>query len=123
MRTIGKPHGAGGPADFLHRDDVRQVPELRAAVSSIDGDAEQPEFAELGPQVSREFVVAVDIRGQRRHSIPGKTAYRFAQQIEIVAVTKIKFEHAESHRHKRFPILTSADARLNTNRAVRRAAL
>ena len=93
MGAVGQAHRTGGPADFFHRDDVRQVAELGTAELALDRDAEQPEFAELRPEVTRKLVVLVDGRRAGRDAIGCEAAHGLAQQVQVLAMTKIKFEH------------------------------
>jgi hypothetical protein len=47
--AIGKPDGAGSARDLFHRHNVREIAHMGTAVFLLDGDAEQPEAAELAP--------------------------------------------------------------------------
>ncbi len=93
MRAVGQPDRTRGAADLLHRDDVREVAHPGAAMALVDGDTQQAELAERRPQVAWKLVVAVDLGGPRRDPVAGKTAHRFTQQIDVLALAKIEFEH------------------------------
>src|SRR6185312_1772147 len=59
MRAVRQAHGRRRARDLLHRDDVRKVAEAAAAVSFLDGNAEEPEAAHLAPEVGGKGIVAV----------------------------------------------------------------
>ena len=59
----------------------------------LDGDAEQAEVAELRPQLAREAVLAVDVRGQRRDAFRGELRHGGAQRIEVFTETEIEILH------------------------------
>ena len=63
-----------------------------AAVFARDGDAEQAHLAQLRPQVLREGVVVVDLRGARRDLGFGEPAHGVAQCIDFFA------ERESAHR-------------------------
>src|SRR3546814_9758203 len=66
VRAIAQADRRRGPADLLHRHAMLEVAHAGAAVFLADCDAEHAEAAELAPEVVREGVVAVDVRGPRR---------------------------------------------------------
>ncbi len=61
VRAVGQAHRGGGAADLLHRDDVLEIAEARAAPFFFDGDAEEAQLAHPRPEVARELVRAVDL--------------------------------------------------------------
>jgi hypothetical protein len=69
---------------------VREVAEVRAAVFLGDGHAVQTERAELAPQVGREEVVAVDVRGARRDLVRGEVLHRVAQHLDRLAQVEVE---------------------------------
>ncbi len=85
MRAVRKADRARAARDFLHRDDVREIAELRAAVLARHRDAEQAHLAELLPQVGRERVLAIDQIGARRDFLVGERAHAFAQEVDVFA--------------------------------------
>ena len=70
MGAVGQADRAGGPADLLHRDAMRQVAQVRASVLFLDRDPQQSQIAHLRPPVLGKLVVAVDLRGARRYLKP-----------------------------------------------------
>src|SRR6056297_2896507 len=60
MRAIREPDTGGCPRDLLHRHDMVEIAEPRAAVLFGDGDAVQAELAHLRPEIAGKLVVAVD---------------------------------------------------------------
>ena len=58
--AVGEPDRGRGPADFLHRDDVREVAHRGTAEGLLDSDPVQPERPQLFPQIARKLVRLVD---------------------------------------------------------------
>ena len=87
-------------ADLLDGHDMLQIAKPGAAILLFDGDAVQAELAHLGPQVTGEFVAAVDLVGDRRDPVGGEAAYRVAQHVRGVAEIVIEREvgHPTSHQ-------------------------
>jgi hypothetical protein len=85
VRAVREAHACRGATDLLHRDDVRQVTEPRAAEFGFHRDAEQPHLAQFRPQVARKGVVAIDRSRPRCDFALGKVAHRFAEQIDLFA--------------------------------------
>ncbi len=81
VRAVGQPHRCRRAADFLHRDDVREVTHVAAAVLLGHGDAEQAHVAELRPQLVGKLVGAVDVGRARRDLGLGEFGDRVAQQV------------------------------------------
>src|SRR5207244_10538340 len=90
MRPVGAPARARRPRDFLHRDAVFEIAKPRPAPFLLDRDPVYAELAELGPQVARKGVAAVDLLGPRRDPVGGKAAHAVAQQIGRLAEREIK---------------------------------
>ncbi len=63
MGAVGQADRGRGARDFLHRDAVLEIAEARPAIVLLHRDAEQAEPAHLLPEVHRELVGAVDLRG------------------------------------------------------------
>ena len=49
-----------------------EIAEAEPALFLLDGDAVQPELAHLRPQLAREPVLLVDLRGDRRDLVGGE---------------------------------------------------
>ena len=67
-----------------------EIAHPRAAILLLDGDAEEPERAELRPQLARKLVGAVDLVGDRGDLVSGKVAHRLAQHFDVAAETEIE---------------------------------
>ena len=87
---VGQADGGRGPADLLHGHDMGGVAQSRPAVFLLDGDPEQPEGAELRPEVAREGIVAVDRVGTRGDLVGGEGLDRGAQHVDGVAEAEIE---------------------------------
>src|SRR5690606_16117804 len=66
MRAVGKADRAGSARNLLHGHAMFEIAEAGPAPFLFNRDAEQPELAELRPQIAREFVFPVDLVGARR---------------------------------------------------------
>src|SRR5262249_31448968 len=103
MRAIGQPDRGGGARDFLHRDAVLEIAEPRPAPFLLDRDAVHAQLAELGAEVGREGVAAVDLVGARGDALGGETAHAVAQHVGGLAQTEIKAArvvHAHGRRSR-----------------------
>src|SRR6185312_7545069 len=80
-------------ADLFHRNDVSEIAKAGAALLFLDGDAEQPEIAELRPQFAREAVVAVDVRGQRCDTLRGELRHGVAQGVDVFSEAEVEVLH------------------------------
>ena len=92
MRAIGQPHRRRRPGNFFHREAMLEIAEARAAKLFLDGNAVQPQRAELGPKVARKLVAPVDFGSARRDFMGREIAYGLANGIRGFA--KIKIEYA-----------------------------
>ncbi len=90
VRPVGQSHGSRGPADLLHRHDVGEIAHAGAAVVFLDRDAEQPELAQLAPQVHGEGVVVVDCAGARGDLDGSEVAHGFAQHVDGFAQPEVE---------------------------------
>ena len=90
MRAVGQADGGRAARNLLHRDAMGEIAEPGAAQFLLDGDAEQPERAELRPQFARKFVRAVDLLGKRRDLVGGEIPHRLAQHFDIAAEAEIE---------------------------------
>ena len=91
MRAVGQADRGRGPRHFLDRDAVLEIAEAGAAIFLLDGDAVQAERADLGPEVARELIAAVDFGGARRDLVLRKRMHRLADRIRGFA--EIEVEH------------------------------
>ena len=85
MRAVRQADRRRRARDLLHRDDVREVAEVAAAVLLLHGHAVQAERAELLPQVGGKDVVAVDLGGARRDLGGGELLHGVAQHVDRLA--------------------------------------
>ena len=90
MRAVGKPDGAGGARNLLHRDAMFQIAEPGAAILLRDGDAVQAERTHLRPELAREPVLAVDPLGKRRDPVGGEARHALAQHVGGLAEAEIE---------------------------------
>ena len=81
MRAVGQSHRGRRAADFLHRDDVREVTHVAAAIGFRHGNAEQSHVAQLGPEFVGKFVAAIDFGSERRDLGLREFAHGVAQQV------------------------------------------
>jgi hypothetical protein len=90
VRAVAQADRGAGAADLLHRDHVRQVAHVGAAVLLGHGDAQHAQLAHLAPQVHRELVAAVDLGRARRDLGLGKVAHRVAQRVDVFAELEVQ---------------------------------
>ena len=100
MRPVGQADRGRSAADFFHRDHVRQITHIGAAIFLGDGNAEHPELAHLAPQVHRELVGRVDLGRARRDLLLRKMLHCIAQCVDLFA--KLKIQAGQIHRSLRF---------------------
>src|SRR5262249_45887438 len=85
MRAVRQANRRRSAGNFLHRYAMGEVAEPGAAPFFLDRDAEQPERAELWPQLARESVGAIDLLGARRDLVLGEVAHRVAEHVDTAA--------------------------------------
>src|SRR5437764_928668 len=90
MRAVGEPDRSGGAGDLLHRDAMLEIAEPGSAPLLLDRDAMHAELAELGPQIAREGVAAVDLVGARRDLVGGEAAHAVAQHVGGLAQAEVE---------------------------------
>ncbi len=90
MRAVRQSDRGGRAADFLHRDHVREITHVGAAVFLLDGNAQHAELAEARPQFIRKFIGAVDGGGARRDFPGGEGGDRFAQDGDGFAESEVE---------------------------------
>ena len=86
--AVAQAHRARGARDLLHRHQMGQVTHAAAAEFGVHGDAQQAQFAQLGPQVLRERIVVVDLRRTRRDLGLREPLHGLAQRIQFFAQRK-----------------------------------
>ena len=101
MRAIGQADRGRGPRHLLHRDAVLEIAEAGAAIFLLDGDAVQAERADLGPEVARKLIAAVDFGGARRDFVLRERMHRLADRIRGLA--EIEVEKQRPVRGHHFP--------------------
>ena len=72
-----------------------EVAETETAILLFDRNPVQAELAHLRPEVLREFVLLVDLRGDRRDLVAGEALRRFADRVRHFA--QVEFEPAFGH--------------------------
>ena len=55
----------------------------------------KPAAAELGPQVAREFIAAVDFLGPRRNALAGETPHLGADLVELGPQPEVEIASVE----------------------------
>ncbi len=83
-----------------------EIAEAEAAVFLGHGHAEQAHLAELGPELAREAVAAVDFVGERRDAAQGEFADRLAQLVDARTQLEVEIDrkHAASGRGSRLAV-------------------
>ena len=66
-----------------------------AAPALGNGDAQQAGVAQLGPQVAREFVAAVDVGGARRDALAREAPDLRAHLVELLAEPEVEIAAIE----------------------------
>src|SRR5262245_40657419 len=100
MRAVGQPDRSGSARDLLHGDAVLEIAEPRPAPFFLHRDAVHAELTELGPQITREGIAAVDLVGARRDAVVGEVAHAGAQHVGGLAQTEIEAANVV-HPHRR----------------------
>ena len=91
MRAVGQADRGRGARHLLHRDAVLEIAQARAAIFLLDRDAVQAERADLGPEIARKLIAAVDFGGARRDLVLRKRMHRLADRVRGLA--EIEIEH------------------------------
>ena len=91
MRAVRQADRGRGARHFLHRDAVLEIAQARPAILLLDGDAVQAERADLGPEIARELIAAVDLGGTRRDLVLRERMHRLADRIRGLA--EVEVEH------------------------------
>ena len=95
--AVGKAHRSRSAGDFLHRHDMLEIAETRAAPFLFDRDAKQAELAHLRQQVARKPVRPVDLGGAGRNLVAGKVFHGFADHVR--GFTEIEVQRGISVRN------------------------
>ena len=90
MGAVGQAHGCRGARHFLHRHDVREVPQARSSMAFRHGHPEQAQLAELLPHVGRELVLRVDFGRSRRQLRIAHALHGIAQGVEFLGEVGIE---------------------------------
>ena len=90
MGAVGQADRAGRARNLLHGDAMLEIAEAGAAPLLLDRDAVNAERAELGPQIARKPVAAVDLVGERRDLVGRKPAHTLAQHVGRLAKAEVQ---------------------------------
>ena len=90
MRAVGQADRGRGPRHLFHRDAVLEIAQAGAAIFFFHGDAVQAERADLGPEVARKLIAAVDFGGARRDFVLRKRMHRLADRIRGLAEIEVE---------------------------------
>ena len=74
VRAVAEADRGRGARHFLLRHDMLEIAEAEPAILLLDRDPVQPELAHLRPQMPREFVLLVDLGGDRRDLVGARSA-------------------------------------------------
>ena len=99
MRAIGQADRGRGPRHLLHRNAVLEIAEAGAAILLLDGDAVQAERADLGPEVARKLIAAVDFGGARRDFVLRERMHRLADRIRGLAEIEVEKQRPVRGHH------------------------
>ena len=102
MRAIGESHGRRSARNLLHRDHMRQVPEVRPPEVLFHRDAEQPKVPQLAPELGRKCIVPVNLCCEGRDFFLCKSLYAVAEKIHRLSQRKVKLRHTCSRHAARF---------------------
>ena len=91
--TVRQTHRCAGTRDFFHRDHVRQITHVGAAVFLAHGDAQHAQVTHLAPQVHRELVAVVDLGRAGGDFGLRKVIHRFAQGVDVFTELEIQTGH------------------------------
>src|SRR6185369_1912278 len=98
-RAVGKPYRGRRPRHLFHRDAVLEIAETGAAILLLDRDAVQAERADLGPEIARKLIAAVDFGGARRDLVLRKRIYRLADRIRGLAEIEVEKQRPVRGHH------------------------
>src|SRR5262249_36314539 len=101
--AIGEPDRGGRAGDFLHGNAVLEITEPCPTPFLLDRDAVHAELTQLGPEIAREHVAAIDFLGARRNAFSGKAAHALPQHVGRLAEAEIKAAnvvYAHGHRSR-----------------------
>ena len=67
-----------------------EIAEAGPAPFLLDGDPMHAELAQLGPQIARKRIAAVDLLGARRDPVGSKAAHALAQHVGGLAEAEVE---------------------------------
>src|SRR5690606_1119975 len=107
LHAVREADRRGRAAELLDDEHLREIAEPGAAELGLERDAEEAELAELGPQVARERVLGVDLRGPGRDALGREAPDVLAQHREVLVEAEIEVEidhHGSASRASRCAI-------------------
>ena len=90
MRAVRQADRGRCARHFLDRDAVLEIAEAGPAIFLLDGDAVQAERADLGPEVARKLIAAVDLGGARRDLVLRERMHGLADRIRGLAEVEVE---------------------------------
>src|ERR1700737_1751032 len=90
MGAIGQADRGGRARNLLDRDAVLEIAEAGSAVFLFHRDAVQAERADLGPEVARKLVAAVDLGRARRYFVARESMDGLANRVRGFAQIEIE---------------------------------
>src|SRR5258706_15815421 len=91
MRPVGRADRGRCPRNLLDRNAMLEVPEPRAAILLLDGNAVQAELADFRPEVAGKLIALVDLVGARRNLVAREIVHGLADSVRGFA--EIEVEH------------------------------
>ena len=88
MGAIAQCRGGRGSGHFLDGDDMGKIAQPGTAELRIGRDAEEPERAELRPEIARKLVAAIDLVGAGTKPLLGETLDGLAYRLDLLADCK-----------------------------------
>src|SRR6266702_8868970 len=92
MRAVGQADRSRRPRNLLDRDAMLEIAKAGSAIFLFHRDAVQAERTNLGPEVARKLVAAVDLGGARRDLVLRESMHRLANRIR--GFTQVEIEHS-----------------------------
>src|SRR5258708_6182444 len=90
-RPVGQADRGRRPRNLLDREAMLEVPEPRAAIFLLDGNAVQAERADFRPEIAGKLIALVDLVGARRNLVAREIVYGLANSVRGFA--EIEVEH------------------------------
>jgi len=95
MRAVGQADRGAGAGNLFGGDDMGKIAHPGPAELFGHGDAQKAKLAHLAPELRREAVGAVDLRGHRLDAALRPTVDHLAQGVHILA----QIERHRRHEH------------------------